>query len=51
MPALHPIRKRGGGEFPSVFVEQFGSAEQGQRRGGIHVHDMRLTVPLEAEQR
>ena len=38
-----------GWELPPIFAEKFGTVGQGQRRGGIHVPGMKLTVPLEAE--
>lgn len=38
-----------GWELPPVFAEKFGSVELGQRRGGISVPGMKLTVPFEAE--
>jgi hypothetical protein len=38
-----------GWELPQIFAEKFGNVERGQRRGGITVPGMKLTVPFEAE--
>ncbi|TDJ34821.1 MAG: TauD/TfdA family dioxygenase [Gammaproteobacteria bacterium] len=43
------LSTKDGWELPPIFAEKFGTVERGQRRGGIHVPGMKLTVPFEAE--